>query len=95
MEIVSEEVVSVSDLVRHFGSYLDQLKTSRLSKLLLTRQSGLEAVLLPIKEYESLLDNKDQLDHYLLYQELKERGKEERGKRITRKELKRKYGLER
>lgn len=94
MEITSDEVVAVSQLVRHLSRYLDQLKEHKISKLLLSRQSGLEAVLLPLKDYERLLDVQDQMDHLLLFRELKERERQDGGKRISRDRLKKKYGLD-
>lgn len=94
MEITSDEVVGVSQLIRNFSRYLDQLRTHKLSKILLSRQSGLEAVLLPLKDYERLLDVQEQLDHLLLFQELETRKIQDSGKRISRTQLKKKYGLE-
>ena len=93
MEITSDEVVGVSQLVRNFSHYLDQLKGHKVSKLLLSRQSGLEAVLLSLKDYEHLLDVQEQLDQLILFWELKSREQHDSGKRISRDKLKRKYGL--
>lgn len=94
IEITSDEVVGVSQLIRNFSRYLDQLRAHKLSKVLLSRQSGLEAVLLPLKDYERLLDVQEQLDHLLLFQELETRAKQDSGKRISRAQLKKKYGLD-
>lgn len=94
MEITSDEVIGVSQLIRNFSHYMDQLKEHKVSKLLLSRQSGLEAVLLPLKDYEHLLDVQEQLDHLILFRELKSRKQHDSGKRIPRDKLKRKYGLE-
>lgn len=94
MEITAEEVVPVSRLVRNLRRYLDQLKEHKLEKLLLARQSGLEAVVLPFKDYERLLDVQEQMDRLILYRELKAREKADTGKRIPRSRLKRKYALE-
>lgn len=94
IEITSDEVIGISQLIRNFSRYLDKLKEHKVSKLLLSRQSGLEAVLLPLKDYERLLDIQEQLDHVILAQELKNREKQDSGKRISRDKLKKKYGLE-
>lgn len=94
IEITSDEIIGVSQLVRNFSHYLDQLKEHKASKFLLSRQSGLEAVLLPLKDYEHLLDVQEQLDRLFLFRELKSREKQDSGKRISRDKLKRKYGLE-
>lgn len=94
IEMTSDEVVGVSQLVRNFSRYLDKLKEHKVGKLLLSRQSGLEAVLLPLKDYERLLEVQEELDHVILFRELKEREKSDAGKRISREKLKKKYGLE-
>lgn len=93
MEIESQEVIGVSELGRKLSYYLDKLKSREYQKLLLTRQSTLEAVILPISEYEEMLKTKDDLDHLILATELKEREHADRGKRIPLKKIKQKYGL--
>lgn len=90
MEVTSEEIIGVSQLVRNFRHYLDKLKNHKISKLLLSRQSGLEAVLLPLKDYEHLLEAQEQLDRLILFNELRERERTDTGKRISREKVKKK-----
>ncbi|MEI6705096.1 MAG: hypothetical protein WCL71_16425 [Deltaproteobacteria bacterium] len=88
------EMVSVSEATRHLAGLLNKLRDRLASKYFLTKNNSIEAVLLPIEEYEKLLDLETELDHLILYQEITLREKSDSGKRITLAKLDEKYGLE-
>ena len=48
------EMVSSTEVVRNFSSLLDSLKTKKRNKIAIMRKNNLEAILLPIEEYERL-----------------------------------------
>lgn len=87
------EMVSVSEATRHLAGLLSKLRERLASKYFLTKNNNIEAVLLPIEEYEKLLDLEAELDHLILHQEITLREKNDSGKRITLVELDEKYGL--
>lgn len=89
-----KELVSVSEATRHLASLLTRLRERLASKFFLTKNNTIEAVLLPIEEYEKLLDLEAELDQLILYHEISMREKRDTGKRITLAELDEKYGLE-
>lgn len=48
------EMMSSTEVVRNFKSLLDSIKTKKRDKVAIMRKNTLEAVLLPIEEYERL-----------------------------------------
>ena len=48
------EIVSATQLVRSFSTYLGNLKSRNITKLGIIRNNEMEAVVLPITEYERL-----------------------------------------
>lgn len=88
------EMVSVSEATRHLAGLLNKLRDRLASKYFLTKNNSIEAVLLPIEEYEKLLDFETELDHLILHQEIAFREKNDTGRRMTLAELDEKYGLE-
>jgi PHD/YefM family antitoxin component YafN of YafNO toxin-antitoxin module len=87
-------MVSVSEATRHLAGLLNKLRDRLASKFFLTKNNTIEAVLLPIEEYEKLLDLESELDQLMLFHEIKLREKNDSCKRITLAELDEKYGLE-
>jgi len=87
------EMVSVSEATRHLATLMKKLQGRIASKYFLTKNNTIEAVLLPIEEYEKLLEVQEELDHLILYNEIRERERNDSGKRITLAELDKKHGL--
>lgn len=88
-----KELVSVSEATRHLAGLLTKLRERMASKFFLTKNNTIEAVLLPIEEYEKLLDLEAELDHLMLHHEITLREKNDSGKRISLAELDAKYDL--
>jgi len=82
------EIVASSEVNRRLGAVLDRLKKTK--RLVLSRNNNLEAVLLPIEEYEELIED---LDHLLLAHEIAERKARDTGERIPWEKVKATYGL--
>ena len=88
------EMVSVSEATRHLANLLAQLRGRVASKYFLTKNNAIEAVLLPIEEYEKLLALEEELDQLILSREIDQRQSGDSGRRITLAELDAQYGLE-
>lgn len=85
-----DEILSSSKASKRLGEILTKLRKRELRRLVLTRNNRLEAVILPIEDYEELIED---LDHLVIATELKERMERDTGKRIPWEKLKKKYGL--
>jgi prevent-host-death family protein len=83
-----EEIVSSSKASKQLGEVLNEVKRKR--RVVLSRNNRLEAVILPIEEYEGLVED---LEHLLTALEIQERKARARGKRISWETLKAKHGL--
>ncbi len=83
-----EEIISSSQASKQLGEVLNQVKQKR--RIVLSRNNRLEAVILPIEEYEEIVDD---LEHLLTALEIWDRKARDRGKRIPWESLKAKYGL--
>ena len=83
-----QEIVSSSKASKQLGEVLNEAK--RTGRVVLSRNNRLEAVILPIEEYEGIVDD---LDHLLTALEIQERKGKDRGKRVSWEILKAKHGL--
>ena len=50
-----EEIVSATQLVRRFSSFLTKLISRKLNKIAIIRNNEMQAVVLPVDEYENLV----------------------------------------
>ena len=83
-----EEIISSSKAAKQLGEVLNEAK--RKGRMVLSRNNRLEAVILPIEEYEGIVED---LEHLLTALEIQERKARGRGKRVSWESLKVKYGL--
>jgi len=81
------EMVSVSEATRHLATLLKKMRSRTVGKFFLAKNNTIEAVLLPIEEYEKLLDVQEELDQHLLHEEIRRQEAADSGKRITLAEL--------
>ena len=70
-----EELMSSTDIVRNFSSVLDSIKKQKKEKIAVLRKNRLEAVILPIEEYERIRELADLMEHLQLHNLIKEREK--------------------
>lgn len=82
------EIVSSSKASKQLGEVLNEAK--RTGRVVLSRNNRLEAVILPIEEYEGIVED---LEHLLTALEIQDRKARDRGHRISWESLKAKYGL--
>jgi PHD/YefM family antitoxin component YafN of YafNO toxin-antitoxin module len=69
----SNELMSSTEIVRNFSSVLDSIKEHRRNKVAILRKNKIEAVILPIEEYEKIQEAIDLLEHLQIFQTLKDR----------------------
>ncbi len=50
-----KEIVSATQLVRQFSNFLTELTNRKLNKIAIIRNNEMQAVVLPIDEYENLV----------------------------------------
>ena len=55
MAFEKKEIVSATQLVRQFSNFLTELTNRKLNKIAIIRNNEMQAVVLPIDEYENLV----------------------------------------
>lgn len=83
-----DEIVSSSIAAKQLGQVLSRAK--RAGRVVVSRNNRLDAVIIPIEEYEGMVDD---LDHLLTALEIHDRKQAHKGKRVSWDSLKSKYGL--
>lgn len=68
-----DELISSTEIVRNFSSILDSIKNNQREKVAILRKNQLEAVILPIGEYERIQDGMELLEHLQIFKLVKER----------------------
>lgn len=81
-----EEIISSSRASKRLEETLNEAR--RMGRLVLSRNNRLEAVILPIEEYEGIVED---LEHLLTALEIQDRKRRDRGKRVSWQSLKAKY----
>jgi len=70
-----EEIMSSSEVVRNFGSVLASIAGHKRDKVAIIRNNRMEAVLVPIDEYERMQEICEVAEQFELYGIIAERGK--------------------
>jgi prevent-host-death family protein len=83
-----DEIVSSSRASKQLGEILNEAK--RRGRIVLSRNNRLEAVILPIEEYEGIVED---IEFLLTASEIQERKARARGKTGSWESLKAKHGL--
>lgn len=68
-----DELLSSTEIVRNFSAILDSIKEHRRDKVAVMRKNKLEAVILPVDEYERIQELADLIEHLQLYKTVNER----------------------
>jgi PHD/YefM family antitoxin component YafN of YafNO toxin-antitoxin module len=88
-----EEIVSASRVARSFGKVLADLKEHRKRRIAIAKNNELEAVILPIQEYESMAEALALLEHIEIYRLVETRRRKGAGKRVSLETLLKDEGL--
>jgi prevent-host-death family protein len=70
-----DEIISASDVARGFSSVLNDLINGAKDRFAISKNNKLEAVVLPIEEYERMQEALDMAEHIEIYNIIKEREK--------------------
>lgn len=70
-----EEIMSSSEVVRNFGSVMTSIAGHKREKIAIIRNNRMEAVLVPIDEYERMQEICEIAEQFELYGIIADRGK--------------------
>lgn len=94
--ITKDEIVSSSKAGKNFGQIMERLKSGQAEKIIISRNNELEAVIIPIEEYEQIKEAFELVEHLEIFQLVsKRKGKKAvatlddliSGSNISRKDL--------
>jgi len=68
-----DEIISASEMARSFSSVLNELINHTKDRFAISKNNKLEAVVLPIQEYERMQEALDFMEHIEIYNAVKER----------------------
>lgn len=77
-----EEILSASKVARSFGQVLADLSGKRRRRVAVVKNNHLEAVILPIEDYETMAEALSLLEHLEIYRLVQERKDKKRRKAI-------------
>ena len=78
-----EEILSASRVARSFGRVLADLSEKRRRRVAVVKNNHLEAVLLPIDDYETMVEALALLEHLEIHRLVEERKGKKRRKTIS------------
>ena len=78
-----DEILSASRMARSFGKVLADLSGKRRRRVAVVKNNHLEAVLLPIDDYETMAEALALLEHLEIYRLVEERKGKKRRKTIS------------
>jgi PHD/YefM family antitoxin component YafN of YafNO toxin-antitoxin module len=76
-----DEIISASRAARSFGKVLTELKAHNGHRIAIAKNNKLEAVILPIEEYETMVEALALLEHIEIHHLLEQRKRKGSGKR--------------
>ena len=85
------EIIASGKAVKKFGAILTDIKSGHLKKALISRNNILEAVILPVEEYERLEESANVLEHISIAKIIARREKEKAD--ISLEEMLKKEGI--
>ncbi|MDF1879198.1 type II toxin-antitoxin system Phd/YefM family antitoxin [Sulfurimonas sp. SAG-AH-194-C20] len=68
-----DEIISASDMARGFSGVLNDLINYTKDRFVISKNNKLEAVVLPIEEYERMQEALDFMEHMEIYNVVKKR----------------------
>ena len=78
-----DELLSASKVARSFGQVLADLSSKRRRRVAVVKNNHLEAILLPVEDYETMAEALTMLEHLEIYRLVQERKSKKRRKAIT------------
>jgi PHD/YefM family antitoxin component YafN of YafNO toxin-antitoxin module len=78
-----EELLSASKVARSFGQVLADLSGKRRRRVVVVKNNHLEAILLPVEDYEAMAEALALLEHLEIYRLVQERKRKTTRKTIS------------
>jgi PHD/YefM family antitoxin component YafN of YafNO toxin-antitoxin module len=88
-----DEIISVSDLARNLSTSLSSLLDYTRDKLAISKNNKLEAVIIPIEEYERMREAYEYVENMEIARIIEERSKTPKEDYLTLEELAQKRGI--
>ncbi len=85
-----DEIISASEIARGFSTVLKDLMNHTKERLAISKNNKLEAIVLPIDEYERLQEAYDLMEHMEIYQKIQSR---KDSKTVSLEDSAMKYGI--
>ena len=76
MTYARSEIISASKTAKHLGQILNDLKLGKRQRAVISKNNDLDAVILPIDEYEKMLKIIEMVEHIEIAQLINERAGE-------------------
>ena len=89
-----DEIISASDMARGFSGVLNDLISYTKDRFVISKNNKLEAVVLPIEEYERMQEALDYMEHMKIYNVVKERENSPKSKNISLEKLAEDHGFD-
>ena len=86
-----DEIISASEIARGFSAVLKDLTNHTKERMAISKNNKLEAVVLPIEEYERLQEAYDLVEHMEIYQKVRSRKDSET---VSMEESAKRYGVD-
>jgi PHD/YefM family antitoxin component YafN of YafNO toxin-antitoxin module len=78
-----EEMLSASRMARSFGKVLSDLKLQHRRRVVILKNNQVEAVIVPVDDYEMMAEALALLEHMEIYQAVKQRARRKGKKPIS------------
>ncbi len=89
-----DEIISASEVARSFSSVLNDLINHTKERFAISKNNKLEAVVLPIEEYERMQEALDFMEHMEIYNVVKEREKTPQSEYISFDDVVKSLGMD-
>ena len=89
-----DEIISASDVARNFSKILKDVTSYTKEKIAISKNNKLEAVIVPIEEYERMQEALEMAEHIEIYNTVKARENAQKEKHISLEDSAKLYGIE-
>ncbi len=88
-----DEIISASDVARNFSKILKDVTSYTKEKIAISKNNKLEAVIVPIEEYERMQEALEMAEHIEIYNTVKARENAPKEKYISLEDSAKLYGI--
>ena len=89
-----DEIISASDVARNFSKILKDVTSYTKEKIAISKNNKLEAVIVPIEEYERMQEALEMAEHIEIYNIVKARENRPKEKYISLEDSAKLYGID-